>query len=374
MIRSFEKSNAFQTFYFPTIFPLFTNMKKLNQHLLLAAATMLMAGTAYAQAPTNQYQGNPTRSLNAPTNSNPTPGDVTTAGPNSNNTKGSYSTSYGDYSQDSYVSQTGTGNYATVDQLSTAGASRGNTAILNQNGNYNKASQTQSSTGAGQGFSSGYYTGSDRNFMRSTQNGSNSQTQQSQSSGFANSETVLQGAGTTNNRAIQTQGVNGSGPSVGNQAVINQTRYAVAGGGSNNYAEQVQTGLLQGAQIDQEASSSYAKQTQKGGADQFHANDAYIHQGDPGTRNSAEQSQDGVGNVARIQQGIGGTTNNSYAMQTQTGTNNQADIDQHLTTGSYAEQMQTGTSNYSSMTQANVRSAAYSVQSGTANTAIINQH
>ncbi len=357
-------------------------MKKLNQHLLLAAAMMLLAGSAYAQTgpgpkPTNTYDGAPYRTVAAPGTAPTAPADVK-AGPNGDNTKGSFSKSYSDYSQDSYVSQTGSNNYATVDQANTVGASRGNTAILDQNGNNNKASQAQSATGGGQGYNSGYYTGNDRNFMRSTQNGSGSQTQQSQTNGFANTMTVLQGAGTTGNRAIQTQGANASGASVANQAQIFQTKYAQGSGtGSGNYAEQVQTGLIQGAKIEQEASNSYAKQTQGGGANVAagtNSNDAYIHQGDPGTRNSAEQSQNGVGNKARIQQGIGGTANDSYAMQTQTGTSNRADIDQHSTTGSYAEQLQSNNNNYSSMTQSNVRSAAYSVQTGAANTAIVTQH
>jgi hypothetical protein len=350
-------------------------MKTFNQYCLLAAA-MLVAGVANAQGPTNTYQGAPIRTVAAPGAAPTAPGDVNTAGPNGNNTKGTYSKSYGDYSQDSYVSQTGGNNYATVDQVNTVGAAQGNTAILNQNGNNNKASQTQSATGVNnRGYS--YFTGDNRNLVRATQNGSNSQVQQSQTNGIANVATVFQGAGTTGNRAIQTQSADAAGTSAANQAQINQTKFAQGSGtGSGNYAEQVQSGLVQGARIDQEASNSYAKQTQRTGSDVAagtNSNDAYIHQGDPGTRNSAEQLQDGTGNRARIQQGIGGTTNDSYAMQTQTGNNNRADIDQHSTTGSYAEQMQSNNNNYSSMTQTNVRSAAYSVQSGAANTAIITQ-
>lgn len=335
---------------------------------------MLMAGTAYAQAPTNTYGGAPIRQLNTPTNSNRTPGDVNTAGPNGNNTKGNYSTDYSQYSQDSYVSQTGNGNYATVDQANTIGAGQGNTAILNQSGDMNKASQSQSAVGTN-GRDYAYPGGYNRNFMRATQNGSNSQTQQSQSNGLGNVATVLQGAGTTGNRAIQTQGVDAAGTSNANQAEINQTQYnGRSGGGSGNYAEQVQTGLIQQARIDQESSNSYAKQTQRGGSTYFsEANSAIIHQGDPGTRNTAEQSQDGNSNNARIQQSVGSTASNNYAMQTQTGNSNQADITQQ-SDGNYAEQMQMGTSNYSSMTQSNVRSAAYSVQNGTSNTAIVTQH
>lgn len=332
---------------------------------------MLVAGVANAQAPTNTYQGNSIRPLASPVNPNAAPGDVSGA------SKGTYSTSYSDYSQDSYVSQAGNGNYATVDQVNNGGGTgQGSTAILNQNGDNNKASQSQSATGAAQGFSSSYYTGNYRNFVRSTQNGSGSQTQQTQTSGQANVATILQGANTTGNRAIQTQGIDGGGPSSENQAVINQTRFSGrSGGGSGNRAEQVQTGLLQSARIDQESSSSYAKQTQKGGGNTpigVNGNDAYIHQGDPGSANTAEQSQNGFRNVAQIQQSVGSSASNNYAMQTQNGDRNQADITQQ-SDRNYAEQMQTGTSNYSSMTQSNVRSAAYSVQSGTANTAIITQ-
>ena len=358
-------------------------MKKLNQHLLLAAAMMLMAGSAYAQTgpgpkPTNTYDGAPVRPVTAPGAAPTAPGDVNTAGPNGNNTKGTYSTVYGDYSQDSYVSQTGSNNYATVDQVNTSGGTAyGNTAILNQNGNMNKASQSQSSSGDGRGFN-GDISGANRNYMSATQNGSSSQTQQSQSNGFANRATILQGVNTTGNRAIQNQGADAGGASLANQAAINQTKYAQGSGiGSSNYAEQQQSGIYQGARIDQEGSNSYAKQTQRGGSgfvqNPANANDALIHQGDPGTRNSAEQSQNGVGNKARIQQSVGSTANDNYAMQTQTGNNNQADITQQ-SSGNYAEQVQSNSNNYSSITQSNVRSAAYSIQTGASNTAIITQH
>ena len=329
---------------------------------------MLTAGVANAQGPTNTYQGPTIRPVATPGTAPVAPADVPGA------SKGTYSPNYGDYSQDSYVSQTGNGNYATVDQANTAGAARGNTAILDQTGNNNKASQNQSTTNNNQGYG-GTFNGIDRNFMRSTQNGSGSQTQQSQSSGFANVATVLQGTGTTGNRAIQNQGTNAAGASLANQAAISQTRYAVVGGGSGNYAEQQQSGLLQAARIDQEASNSYAKQTQRGGGNipnPQSSNDAYIHQGDPGTRNTAEQSQDGFGNKAQIQQSVSSTANDNYAMQTQTGTNNRADILQQ-SSGNYAEQMQSNDGNYSSMSQSNVRSAALSVQTGAANTAIITQ-
>jgi hypothetical protein len=353
-------------------------MKKLNQHLLLAAAMMLMAGSAYAQAggpgpkPTNTYTGAPVRSVGTPTNTHEAYANREVSGASA----GTPSRTYSDYSQDSYVSQTGSTNYAKVDQSNTSGSALyGSTAVIDQTGSGNNAKQTQTSTGNGFNGQPYGYNGSatspyNRNFAKATQAGSNSQSDQTQVNGVANVMTVVQGENTTGNRAIQTQG----DASTGNQAAIAQTKYAVTGGGSGNRAEQLQTGANQIAKIEQESISSYAKQTQTGSGAVNDNNSAYIHQGDPGTSNTAIQSQSGTNGTARIQQGIGGTTNSSYAMQTQSGDNNQADISQFNTNGSYAEQMQSNSSNYSGITQSNVRSAAYSVQSGAANAAIITQH
>jgi hypothetical protein len=355
-------------------------MKKLNQHLLLAAATMLMAASAYAQAPTNTYQGSPVRPVTPPTNTHSPNAEVTGA------SAGRYSTDYNAYSQDSYVSQTGSGNYATVDQVNTTGPARGSTAILNQNGDNNNATQRQSATGNSRAASNGpvsYFTPYDRNFVQATQNGSRSQSDQSQSNGIANRMTVVQGAGTTGNRAIQTQGTDANGVSIYNQAEINQTRFSAVGGGSGNRAEQTQTGTDQTARIDQEASNSYAKQTQSTTGGSFgvggfsDGNNAYIHQGDPGNANTAMQTQNGTRNVARIQQALGSTANNNYALQNQLGNTNQADITQQ-SSNNYAEQQQLnrggGGENYSSITQSNVTSAAYTTQSGIQNTVIVTQH
>jgi hypothetical protein len=287
--------------------------------------------------------------------------------------KGTYSTDYSQYSQDSYVSQTGSGNYATVDQLNNSGLNNGgSTAILNQTGDNNKATQRQSAAGDTRYPFYDSNPNTNRNLVRSTQAGSNSQADQSQSGGIANVATILQGANTTGNRAIQSQAASTIGAGTGNQAEINQTQYNNrAGGGSGNYAEQMQTGILQTARIDQEASNSYAKQTQDGNA-QNRFNNAYIHQGDPGDANTAEQMQNGLSNTARITQSVGSSASNNYAMQAQTGDRNQADITQS-SNRNYAQQMQTGDGNYSSMSQSNVSSAAYSTQMGTSNTTIITQ-
>jgi len=273
----FRKEQRHPNLLFLTIFPSpLTNMKKLNQHLLLAAAAMLMAGSAYAQAPTNTYGGNPIRPVPAPANTHSPNAEVSGA------SAGTYSKNYSDYSQDSYVSQTGSGNYATVDQVDNGGPNdKGSTAILNQTGDGNNATQRQTAAGDSR---YGSYIGdpsTNRNFAKSTQNGSKSQTNQTQAGGIANNMTILQGAGTTGNRAIQSQSLDGSGVATSNQAVINQTHYATSGGGSGNRAEQSQTGINHTAQIDQEASNSYAKQTQSGSV-QGASNSAYIHQGDPG--------------------------------------------------------------------------------------------
>lgn len=89
------------------------------------------------------------------------------------------------------------------------------------------------------------------------------------------------------------------------------------------------------------------------------------------------QTQDGRSNSARIQQSVGSTASNNYALQNQTQHNNQAAITQR-SSNNYAKQQQSGLAggggNYASMTQSNVASAAYSVQSGNANTAIVTQH
>ena len=331
---------------------------------IFTAAALLVAGAANAQTPTNQYTAGykvVDASKTVPTNSN-TPNSEVSGAP----ARG-WSTKYTDYSQDSYVNQVGTGNTASVDQSDNreSKANGGSTAILNQMGDYNTATQKQTLT-------STYYSNDEdqgRDFMKSTQLGSNSQSNQTQSGGGYNSAVVLQGAGTKNNRAIQTQYIDGNGLGAGNDATINQTRYSTVGGGSGNRAEQTQSGILQIAQIDQESSNSYAKQTQSGGA----FNRAYIHQGDPGNANTAKQTQSGSSNAARIRQSVSSMANNNYAAQNQIGNSNQADIEQR-SSKNYAEQQQQGSSNYASTLQENVQSASYITQNGMANSAIVHQH
>jgi hypothetical protein len=337
-------------------------MKKLNQHLLLAAAMMLMAGSAYAQGPTNQVKPNGPATPRTPTNSNSANPVVDGA------SAGSYNPSYASYSQDSYISQTGSNNVGTVDQRDGRSSTNGggSSAVMEQTGNRNTATQTQSLSNIF--FSNATGTGS-RNYVKTTQAGSNSQSDQTQNSGGYNTAIVLQGAGTTGNRAIQTQSVDpGNGYSDSNSALIRQTKSQAATSGSGNRAEQAQSGYYHIAQIDQESANSYAKQTQSG-----YSQSASIHQGDPGSNNTAMQTQTGSLNTALIEQSVGSTGSNNYALQNQSGYSNDASITQR-SSNNYAEQQQSNNNNYSSMTQSNVASAAYSNQSGNANTAIVTQH
>lgn len=342
-------------------------MKKLT----ILASALLLTGAAYAQGPTNSsYRGYAQRPVNTPANAHGANAQVAGA------SQGSYSPNYSDYNQDSYINQAGSGNYATVDQSDSRAprANGGSTAILDQTGNNNNASQKQ--TLVNTTFSNSGATES-RDFMKATQAGSSSQVNQTQGGGGFNTMNVTQGAGTTGNRAIQTQSVNSNNVGDGNQANIKQTKYATAGGGSGNRAEQDQSGVLQTASIDQEASNSYAYQKQRGGIVGRHQNSAYIHQGDPGNANTAIQSQNGVDNSARIRQSVSSTANNNYAKQTQTLTGNQADIEQK-SSGNYAEQVQSGLAggggNYSSIDQSMVKSAAYTTQTGNNNSAYVVQH
>lgn len=343
-------------------------MKKLT----ILASALLFAGAAYAQAPTNTYQGIATRPVNTPANTNSTNSEVTGA------SQGTYSMNYQDYSQDSYINQAGSGNNATVDQTDgrSSKANGGSTAILNQTGDNNSAFQTQTLTTTP--YSNG--SGDGRNFMKATQDGSSSQSNQTQSGGGYNKLVVLQGANTTGNRAIQTQSIDATGGD-GNQGTIEQTNYAgssnpgVADRGSYNRAEQDQAGYNNKALIQQESFRSFAKQTQRGGTPNVpDGNSANIHQGDPNGSNTAIQDQSGVRNTARIQQGVSpGPANGNFARQTQSNEDNQADINQK-SSNNYAEQVQTGMHNYSSILQENVASAAYTTQSGNNNTATVHQH
>ena len=340
------------------------------------AAALFATGAVYAQGPTNQYGGASQRNVTIPTNHHSANPQVNGA------SQGSFAPSYAAYSQDSYINQAGSGNYATVDQRDgrSPGNGGGSTAILDQTGNNNNAAQTQVSVN--NIYSNATLNGSfagQRDFMRSTQAGSNSQTNQTQSGGVYNTMTTNQGMGTTGNRSIQTQNIDAAGYGAGNQARINQTTATGFAAASGNRAEQVQSGILHTAQIDQQGTRSFALQTQSGNANTLPNNSALIQQGAPGNANTAIQSQTGSVNAARIQQsvGAGNAGNNNFARQTQSMNDNQADIIQR-SSNNYAEQVQSGLAggggNYSSMNQSNVSSAAYSVQSGNNNSAIVVQH
>lgn len=339
----------------------------MKKYTILAAALMF-AGVANAQAPTNTYQGIAPRAARVPS---PNPANAPVAGAS----QGSFSSDFQDYSQDSYINQAGNRNNATVNQTDgrTSAAGGGSTAVIDQTGDDNTANQTQ--TLQNTTFSNDPASLGGRNFAKSTQAGSSSQSDQTQEGGGYNRMDVTQGAGTTGNRAIQTQRVVG-GQGDGNQASIAQTRFAVVGGGSGNRAEQDQSGYNHIASISQESSNSFAKQTQRGGGANpiSLGNSARIHQGDPGDRNTAIQDQEGTNNTARIQQGVspGASADGNFAKQTQSNDGNQADIDQK-SSNNYAEQVQSGMRNFSSMSQDNVSSAAYSTQSGNNNSATVTQ-
>lgn len=346
-------------------------MKKLT----ILASALLFTSAAYAQGPTNTYTGQAVRSLAAPANPNATNAPVSGA------SAGSYNTNYSAYSQDSYINQAGSNNQATVDQSDarTPGVNGGSTAIADQTGNNNTAFQTQSSSNtpySGATYN-GSYTGA-RDYAKTTQAGNGNQSNQTQSGGVYNRMTVTQGVGTTGNRAIQTQSLDATGNSTANQAVINQTQYNGAGG-SGNRAEQTQSGILETAQIDQQSTNSFAKQTQSGGTGPSNGNSANIQQGAPGVGNTAQQTQNGQNNAARISQsvGAGNAGNTNYALQNQTMVGNQADIIQR-SSNNYAEQQQSGLAggghNYSIMTQSGGPSAALSVQTGNSNSAFVTQH
>jgi hypothetical protein len=335
-------------------------MKTFNQYFLLAAS-MLTAGVANAQTPTNQFTRAP-RTLITP---------VAPVGPNAavaGASAGTFAPTYGSYSQDSYIVQTGSTNYSSVDQqdqrTGTRAANSGSSAVISQTGTANNAFQNQTAN-----TSSNVANG--RSFLSSTQAGTASQSNQTQVGGYNNTALVQQGEGTSGNRAIQEQTGNG----YDNGARITQTN---AGGGlaasTGNRAQQAQTGHMNLSITEQQGQNSYASQTQSN-----YYNDAYIGQGAPGARNTAIQNQSGQLNNARIRQSVGTpTANNNYALQNQTGYGDQADIEQR-SSNNFARQDQSGpASNYqnnnSSIVQENVASAAYTVQSGNLNTAIVRQH
>lgn len=338
-------------------------MKKLNQHILLAAMALLTAGVARAQAPTNQLSHTPV----APT------APSAPQGPN-NNTIGpggtGYSANRNDYVQDSYVEQASSSNYANVTQTdSRTGTARdngaGSSASIVQTGTNNDAFQTQilDNTSNVSGF---------RNEVGAIQRGDRSKSTQTQTGGVYNTARVLQDVGSSNNQATQTQTAGRN-----NSASIGQSRNGTDPN-VNNTATQTQTGNDNSLAIQQQSQNSVATQTQGGSF-----NSGGIYQGARGSNNTAVQNQNGTSNKARITQSVGNPQENfdfNFARQTQdaSATSNSADINQRAN-HSYAEQIQTGTDNRSLITQgalgsdSNVRSAAYTTQSGTSNSVTITQ-
>ncbi|MBJ6107395.1 hypothetical protein JAO73_00120 [Hymenobacter sp. BT523] len=331
--------------------------------LLLLAAAMGVAAVANAQAPTNTFSRS-TRSLFTPL----TPAGPNTLGPGA--AQGSFNTSYGAYSQDSYIEQTGSNNYSNVDQTDnrsgSLAANSGSTANLVQSGNSNNASQTQS-LNASSNVAGG------RNYMGATQAGSFSTSTQTQNNGYNNAALVEQGAATSGNVASQTQSGDNNG------LRITQTRFTgYPTSSTGNRATQTQTGSMNLGIIEQQGRDSHAAQSQAG-----YFNDAYIGQGSDGVGNTALQTQTAGSqqNNARIRQSVAtasGASNNNFARQTQSGYGDQADIEQR-SSNNYAEQMQSGPgsfyqNNNSDILQERVSSAAYTTQSGNRNTAIVHQH
>lgn len=302
--------------------------------------------------------------------------------PNNNNgfaTKGKYLTSESDYTNVSQVEQSGTGNYADVQQ--TAGSSAfkgtdGNSAYLEQTGKNNDAYQKQVSAAEGEGESHA----EKRNFESIKQYGQKSYASQDQHDGTSNTANITQGRKSTqnnpntysdnlatNNSATQTQ------TGEAGQLTINQ---GVTGGpAKGNTAVQTQGGEENKGVIAQDGTSNYAKQTQDG-----EANEAWIAQEGNGTgkgayKNTALQDQTGYNNKAFIYQKNPASGN--YAEQNQHGNYDKAYIEQNGT-DSYARQDQNGsgsstTGNYSDIQQHNSANAAYTNQSGTSNQAFVKQ-
>ena len=329
----------------------------------LLAAALLIAGAANAQTPTNQFTNVP-RQPHAPAAQSGPNGAPVTAMP------GYFYPNYTGYSQDSYIEQTGTSNYSKVDQTDgrtgNLATGSGSSAVVSQTGLKNNAYQNQT-LDAGSNAVDG------RNLLRSTQTGTSSQSNQTQTGGSSNTAEVNQSAPSYQNQATQTQ-TDGRG----NGAIINQSSYEFEAPSNHNTAVQTQTGGNGNAvKIDQQGSNSYAEQTQTGGS----ANDAYIGQGAPGAGNTAIQIQtNGGDNKAEILQSVGlPAANNNYALQKQTGYGDQALIEQK-SSGNFARQDQAGMGPYevqnnnSKISQSNVSSAAYTLQTGNMNTATVVQH
>ena len=330
----------------------------------LLAAALLIAGAANAQTPTNQFTNVPRQPQAPAAQSGPNIAPVTAV-------PGHFDPSYTGYSQDSYIEQTGTSNYSKVDQTDgrtgNLAIGSGSSAVVSQTGSKNNAYQNQT-LDAGSNAVAG------RNLLRSTQAGTSSQSNQTQTGGSFNTAEVNQFAPSDQNRAIQTQ-TNGRN----NGAVINQATASYIGAPTTNHNTAKQTqegGSGNSIRIDQQGRNSYAEQNQTMAYD----NDAFIGQGAPGANNTAIQNQAGSANKARIVQSVGGQfANNNYALQNQKGMGDQALIDQE-SAGNFARQDQAGMGPYevqnnnSKISQSNVSSAAYTLQTGNMNTATVVQH
>ena len=334
-------------------------MKTVNNTFLLLAAAMLTAGVANAQ--TNQLNRTPT----APTAPTAPGGPDAFIVPNGSVP---FSTMRGSYSQDSYISQSSTHNYANVDQVdnrtgAAATSGSGSSAAIEQTGMYNNAYQTQA-------LDNSSYVNS-RNEMRATQAGVEDQSRQTQTGGFGNTAAVTQAEGSSFSSAVQIQ----AGGAY-NSAAITQSQFN-NDQNDRNIARQTQTGDNQSARIGQQGHSGVVTQTQSGSS-----NSADGYQGARGANNTIVQDQSGTYNKGRVVQSSNFPQENfdrNYAKQTQSGFMNSADINQRAH-DSYAEQVQSGALNSSRITQgldgttSNVASAAYTTQSGTSNSATVYQH
>lgn len=274
------------------------------------------------------------------------------------------------YSQDSYINQSNTNNYANVAQIDnrTGGSltnGSGSSAAIEQTGTFNNAYQTQSldnATSLG-GTNS-------RNEMRTTQAGTRNESRQAQNGGYRNTAAVTQATGSETSYATQTQ--NGGHD---NSAQITQSKYQ-SDPNVRNSASQTQSGDNNKARIGQQGQSSVVTQTQTGSS-----NSADGYQGARGKNNTIIQEQSGSNNRAyAIQSSFDPQLDfdRNYAKQNQGGTNNSATIDQRGH-DSYSEQVQTGNMNATRIQQGQtgtssyVASAAYTTQSGSQNSATVVQ-
>ncbi|WP_460582812.1 hypothetical protein [Hymenobacter arcticus] len=289
--------------------------------LKLLAASMFACSAAFAQGTAASGQTNNSPSSN---------GQLSPlSGPTSNANAFTPTAAQGvgmrndinNYSVDSYVLQSGSNQYAKV----------------NQQGYYNTADIYQ--TG-----------GSGNNATQSQLNDGRDNFQ-----GKRNTAYIAQGGSASSANQSQT--------GTGNVAST------IQGQGSGNFADQKQDGMSHSAEITQAGSTSNATQSQTDG----NSDVARIVQG-AGTNNTADQKQfGGSNNSADISQDNGGSFNDAY--QSQQGSSNAARIQQDGSSRNYAEQHQVGTGNQASTTQsaAQYGSFSYIGQTGTSNQATVTQ-